>query len=326
MQLSIILVNWKSTEFTCNCIASIHTYASGIEHEIIVVDSASPDNSVDILGTIPDIQFIASPVNLGFGLANNLGARRSRGQVLLFLNPDTLLICRAIDEMLRCLLSQPAAGAVGCRLLNSDMSLQEDCVQAFPTIMNQFLDNQWIRARFPRSPLWGVTAPTGDCEATPVPVEAISGACLMVPRSVFDQAGGFSRDYFMYGEDVDLCYKIHQAGWNIYHVPHAAIVHYGGRSSGQQRENAFSDVMMRESVYRFFLRTRGIVYAQTFRAAICFASLLRLALLAAGRLSFFNQATRDRLRYTFRRWTRILRWSIGLEPWSKSLPVTGPAR
>ncbi len=323
MQISIIIVNWKSAELIRDCVASIRSYTAGVDYEIIVVDNASPDGSVHILAAIPDIQLIASTINLGFGRANNLGAARSRGKVLFFLNPDTLLVSRAIEEMARWIDFEPAAGAVGCRQLNSDLSLQSDCVQAYPTIANQLLDNRWIRDRFPGGRLWGVRAPVGEGNAVPVIVEAVSGACLMVPRHVFEQVGGFSRDFFMYGEDIDLCYRIHEAGWKIYHLPNVSIVHYGGCSSGQHREAAFGDVAMRESVYRFLLRTRGVLYAHVFRAAICFASLLRLTILAAGQVSIPNKSMRRRFTSTFNRWLRILRWSIGLEPWAKSLPGAG---
>lgn len=323
MQLSIIIVNWKSADFVRQCVASIRAYSRGIEYEIIVVDNASPDDSLTALRDIPGVQLIASPINLGFGGANNLGVANSHGQALLFLNPDTLLVSPAIEAMVQCLDSWPLTGAAGCRLLNDDGSLQTSCVQAYPTISNQVLDNEWIRARFSRARLWGPAAPEIPGHETPLPVEAVSGACLMVPRVIFEQIGGFSNRFFMYGEDIDLCYRIHKAGWKILHVPQATIIHYGGRSSGQRDDAAFGDVVMRESVYRLLLHTRGWVYAQGFRMAICLASLVRLAMLAAGRVSLLDKTKRSRLTSTFSRWLRILRWSLGLERWARALSGAG---
>lgn len=326
MDLSVVIVNWKSAELTRECVASIRCYTSGITYEIIVVDNASPDDSVCILRQIAGIQVIASSRNLGFGGANNLGARQSRGRAVLFLNPDTLLVSRAIEQMLAFLASETAAGVVGCRLLNSDLSPQTECVQPFPTILNQFLDNERIKALFPKARLWGHSGPHGSAERAPVQVEALSGACVMVPRTILDAVGGFSNGYFMYGEDIDLCYKIRKAGWKIYQVPQATIVHYGGRSTDQCDDNAFHDVAMRESVYRFLLRTRGAGYAAGYRLAMTCASLVRLAVLAARRIPMVGRVRKPGLTFTFTRWLRVLKWSIGLESWASVLSDSGVAQ
>jgi len=319
MDLSIIIVNWKSAKLIRDCVATIRRYTSGITYEVIVVDNASPDDSLRVLKQIAGIQVIASACNLGFGGANNLGVQRSCGRVVLFLNPDTILVSRAIEQMLNCVDSDSFAGAVGCRLLNSDLSPQTECVQPFPTILNQLLDNEWIKSLFPRARLWGQNEPHGSAESTPFHVEALSGACVMVPRTILEMVGGFSAGYFMYGEDIDLCYKIRKAGWKIYQVPQATIVHYGGRSTDQCDDNAFRDVAMRESVYRFLLHTRGTLYATGYRLAMTCAALVRVVLLVIARTLVIGRQKRPRLTFTFTRWLRVLRWSVGLESWASLL-------
>ena len=127
MTLSIIIVNWNSTDYLRECIASIYEWTRGVTFEIIVVDNASPDEDVDVLKIqFPDIRLLKSATNLGFAGANNYGFRCSSGEVVLFLNPDTKLISPAIDVLLKHKNDLPKAGIVGCKLLNSDLSVQTD--------------------------------------------------------------------------------------------------------------------------------------------------------------------------------------------------------
>ena len=199
--------------------------------------------------------FVQSKVNVGFARANNLGVRHAKGHNLLFLNPDTEFVENSLDVLLGHLATLPQAGALGCKLLNSDRSVQTSCIQSFPTVVNQILDSDFLRRRFPRSRLWGM-APLHSERLSPSQVEVISGACLLMKREVFERVGGFSETYFMYGEDLDLCFKIQQAGFHNYYVPDTSIIHYGGGSTRQSVSN-FSAVMMRESVFRFFSANRG---------------------------------------------------------------------
>src|SRR5262249_2706071 len=156
-----------------------------------------------------------SKKNLGFAGANNAAFAHSRGRNVLFLNPDTEVMGNALSVMCSALDAIPDAGGVGCTLLNSDLSLQTSCIQAFPSILNQTLDFDFLQHLFPKSTLWGMRplyAPAGPA----VTVDIISGACLMVRRITFEQVGQFSTDYFMYAEDMDLCYKFTLAGWRNY--------------------------------------------------------------------------------------------------------------
>jgi hypothetical protein len=212
--------------------------------------------------------------------------------------------------LVRHLESLPRAGAVGCRLLNADGSLQTSCVQSFPTIFNQALDAEFLRRRFPRWKLWGTEALLAS-DSQPWEVEAVSGACILVRKEIFDKVRGFSPCYFMYGEDLDLCFKIRQAGYAVYHVPQTSLVHFGGGCTGRSAGD-FSNVMMRESVYRFLRRNRGVVTAIGYRAALAVASLVRLVsilpLLLVSRHRVVRHGTGS-----LAKWGAILRWSVGLE-------------
>ena len=181
---------------------------AGLEFEIIVIDSASFDGCAEMLRKeFPQVRFIQSQENLGFAKSNNLAFRSATGESVLFLNPDTEIVGPAINVLHSALKMLPDAGVVGGRLLNSDGTVQTSCVQAFPTILNQLLNAESLRRRFPRSRLWGM-APLFDAGTKPKLVEAISGACVMLPRLLLEKIGVFSKDYFMYSEDIDLSYKV----------------------------------------------------------------------------------------------------------------------
>jgi len=219
MDVSVVIINWNSKEFLRTCIRSLELVSRELRFEIIVVDNASHDGCGEMLKSeFPHVIFIQSEKNLGFSSGNNLGARRATGRNLLFLNPDTELIEDSISVLSSRLDCLPFAGAVGCKLLNSDGTLQTSCIQAFPTVINQFLDSDFLRERFPRSSLWGTVAFL-DLGKSPKVVQAVSGACVMVKRDIFEKVGGWTEAYFMYGEDLDLSYKIQMAGCNVYMFP-----------------------------------------------------------------------------------------------------------
>lgn len=318
MDVSIIIVNWNSAEYAAASIGSIRKFSDGLRYEVIVVDNASSDSSTTTLRKIPGIHFIASPVNLGFAGANNLGFRLASGRAVLFLNPDTLLTTPAVRLMYEFLQSDPSVGVVGARQLNADLSLQKACIQTVPTLVNQIADSEWLRRRFPRARLWGTNSSLAYNAREPIPVDAVSGACIMVRRTVLESVGAFSTDYFMYAEDVDLCYRIAQSGWKIVHVPAAQLIHYGGKSSEQRESEGFASVATCRSVYDFFRKQKGTSYAFVYRVCMGGAALTRLAILAAGRL-ISPAEYQLRIRAATKRWRHILHWCVGIHQWDGAL-------
>lgn len=276
--LSIIIVNWNSTAWLLKCLESVYAQTHETTIEIIVVDNASPDGDVGIVKErYPDVVLIESPANLGFAGANNLGFHASTGEYLVFLNPDTELLNPAFDLMLRQVRSLPSVGAAGCTLLNEDQSIQTACIQTFPTILNQLLDIDAIRNRYPACSLWNI-APLFAGGTQPSRVEVISGACVLFRREVFAQVGQFSEDYFMYAEDLDLSYKAAQAGFTNYYIPQGRIIHFGGKSSVRRR----AVVMKWRSILLYIAKHRGVGYQLAFRVAMASSALARLVLLLAA--------------------------------------------
>jgi len=299
--LSIIIVNWNSTAYILKCVESIYANTHEIEFEIIVVDNASPDGDIDIVKQrYPEVVLIESRTNLGFARANNIGYRASRGEFVVFLNPDTILINPAFDLMLRQVRSLPAVGAVGCKLLNKDQSVQTSAIQTFPTILNQLLDLDVLRNRFPACPLWNI-APLYADGTQSSRVEVISGACVMVRREVFAHIGQFSEEYFMYAEDLDLCCKAAKAGFANFYIPHGQIIHYGGGSSVPR-----GAVLMKwRSILKYVAKHRGYSYQLAFRATMTCSALVRVAVLIAL-VALRRGARRNAARGTLVKWCLIL--------------------
>jgi len=312
--LSIIIINWNSVEYLKKCLHSIYSRTNNLSFEVIVVDNASHDGCDEFIrNEFLQVKFIQSDENIGFARANNLGYEYSSGRNLLFLNPDTEIFDSAINIMFSYLELLPDAGAVGCKLLNSDLSIQTSCIQPFPTILNQALAAEHLRLRFPKLKLWGIK-PLFFNSGNPEEVEVISGACIMVKKKIFEQVGMFSEDYFMYSEDVDLCYKIQQSGYKSFYISNASVVHHGSGSSRKEQNNYFSILLMRESRMKFFRKTRGKIYANLYRLSIIVVSLFRLILILSM-LPINRYLVKDfyDLRYSFHKWKKILRWSFGLK-------------
>jgi GT2 family glycosyltransferase len=321
VDLSIIIVNWKSVAYLRDCLRSIYYHANEMNLEIIVVDNASGDGCPEFLADeFPTVHCVASAENLGFAGANNRGVRHATGRNLLFLNPDTVVMGNALQTMMATLDSMIDAGVVGAMLLNSDFSVQTSCVGSFPTILNQMLDAEELRKRFPCLRLWGMQA-LFDTNTAPASVDSISGACLMMKSRTFAEAGGFSTDYFMYAEDVDLCFKVKRAGLRNYLVSSARVVHHGGRSSANEPQNNFAAVLMRESRLRWLRTWRGRTYAALYRASTALVAGCRVAVLEAGIAIVRGGDRKTSLGYSAEKWSKILRWSLGLEPWAKKLTM-----
>lgn len=311
MELSIICVNWNSADYLRDCIASVYEHTRDIAFEIIVVDNASTQEGVDALKEqFPEVTIIKSAKNLGFAGANNLGFRHSTGAYVLLLNPDTKLISPAINVMLGHMKTLAEAGIVGCRLLNTDLSVQLTAIQKFPTILNQVLDLEYLQVRWPHCSLWEI-APLFSRDVKLVKVEVISGACMLLRRQVFEQVGMFSEDYFMYAEDIDLNYKVKRAGFTNYYVGEATMIHHGGKSSSRQDVSYWATIMKYRAMRKLFQKMRGGLYGSLYRVAMGCAAVGRLMVLGLAYPLGNIVWDREALRFATRKWAVILGWALG---------------
>ncbi len=260
VDVSVVIVTYNVREFLEQALRSVERASAGLAVEVWVVDNDSADGSAAMVRErFPDVRLIENRENVGFATANNQAIRRAAGRHVLVLNPDTILQEDTLRTMARFMDDHPEAGAVGCRILNPDGTFAPESRRAFPTPAVAFYRIAGLSRLFPHSPTFGrynlTHLPVDEvCE-----VDALSGSCMMVRRSAVVRvpgpgvqdadasagasdacapaptparaAGLLDEAFFMYGEDLDWCYRIQQAGWRIYYTPETQIVHYKGEST-----------------------------------------------------------------------------------------------
>ncbi|MFB3056355.1 MAG: glycosyltransferase [Ignavibacteriaceae bacterium] len=236
MELSIIIVNYNVKEFLQNLLHSIEKASLNISHEIIIVDNASDDGSVELIREkFPSVKLIANTENLGFGKANNQALEVAKGKYLLLINPDAIVSEDTLYNMIHFFKDNPEAGLAGCKILNPDGTLQLACRRSFPGPWTSFCKVTGLSNFFPRSRLFARYNLTYLDEDQSYEVDAISGSFMMMKSEVLNTVSGFDEEFFMYGEDLDLCYRIQQAGFKVFYVHTTQIIHYKGESTKRSR-------------------------------------------------------------------------------------------
>ena len=240
MDLSIIVVSYNTRQLLDDCLRSLYAAAAppgGME--VIVVDNASADGSPEMVRQrYPQARLIVSDENRGYSAANNLGSAAATGDTLLFLNSDTVVAADALVRPLRYLQDHPAAGALTVRLVYPTGERDHDNHRGFPTPWNAFCHFTLLSRLFPNSPRFNGYFRSYEDFAAVHPVPVIAGSYMMMPRALDRQLGGWDETYFFYGEDIDYCYRIHEAGYQIIYYPLVEVVHYKGASSGLRKESA----------------------------------------------------------------------------------------
>ncbi len=232
LDLSIIIVNYNVKEFLQNLIHSINKASQTISAEIIVVDNASDDGSVEFIREkFPEVKLFANDKNLGFSKANNIGLKAAKGKYLLLLNPDTLVREDTFTKMIEFFETHTDAGLAGCKILNPDGTLQLACRRSFPGPWTSFTKVTGLSSLFPNSKLFARYNLSYLNENQTYEVDAISGSFMMFPRKVYEKVGGLDEQFFMYGEDLDLCFRIQKSGSKVYYVHSTQIIHYKGEST-----------------------------------------------------------------------------------------------
>jgi GT2 family glycosyltransferase len=228
VDLSICVPYYGEIAYLRHCLASLPHPLHDFTGEIIVVDDASPEPcAATVREEFPHVRVIENEINLGFTGAVNRAVRASSGRYVLLLNADTKVL-EGVSELVAYLEENPDVGAVGPRLLNPDGSFQPQCRRGRLTPASAFGYASGLDRRFPRSKL-GEYLERWREEAEEQDVAALSGACMMVRRDLLDVMGGLCEDFVMYGEDLDLCYRIGDAGWRVVYSPRAKVIHAGGR-------------------------------------------------------------------------------------------------
>lgn len=250
MKLTVIIVNYNVKYYLEQCLDSLHKALENVEAEIYVVDNHSRDGSVEYLtANSRDIHIISSPHNLGFARANNLAISQSHGENILLLNPDTIVGEHVIKECLLFLEKHEDAGAVGVRMLKCDGSDAKESRRGLPTPMTAFYKMIGLCDRFPFSHRFAHYYLSYLPWDRPAKIEVVSGAFFMIRHKLLDEIGLLDEDFFMYGEDIDLSYRIYKAGWESWYLPQQ-ILHYKGEST---QKSSFRYVhVFYEAMFIFF--------------------------------------------------------------------------
>jgi GT2 family glycosyltransferase len=234
--LSVIIINWNTRDLLCQCLEAVKTHADDLRLQIIVVDNHSSDRSPEMVEQdFPDVLLIKNKENKGYGRAGNQGLKAAKGKYVLILNSDVKVNPHCLNEMFRFMESHPDVGASSCRLTFPDGSLQHSC-RKFPDFKTYLLMLLGIRFLFPRMKLFREYLMLDWDHSDIREVNQIMGSFLFLRRDVLNQVGGFDEQFWMYFEEVDLCLRIHKAGWKIMHDPHASAVHFLSKSSEQWGE------------------------------------------------------------------------------------------
>jgi GT2 family glycosyltransferase len=231
VQVSIIVVNYRTCDLTLACLASVYRETRDSTFEVIVVDNASGDGSAERIGAMfPQVRLIASQDNLGFARANNLAAKEARGDRLLLLNPDTVVLDRAVDRLVAFADARPGARVWGGRTIFGDGSLNPTSCWGAPSPWAWLARGLGLARVFSGSRLFDPEPMRWWDRTTEREVAVITGCYLLIDRDLWETLGGFDPDFIMYGEDIDLCLRAARHGARPVVCPDSCIVHYGGKS------------------------------------------------------------------------------------------------
>ncbi len=280
MDLSIIIVNYNVKEFLQNLLTSLFKAVTNISSEIIVVDNGSDDGSVELLREkFPQVTLIANNENLGFSKANNLALKIAKGKFLLLLNPDTIVQEDTFEKLIKFFNDHQDAGMTGCKILNPDGTLQLACRRSFPGPWTSFCKVSGLSALFPNSKLFARYNLTFMDENQSYEVDAVSGSFMMVRREVFEKIGGLDEQFFMYGEDLDWCYRVQKTGWKVYYVHETTIIHYKGEST---KRSSLDET-------KVFYNAMDLFVKKHFASSLLVEIILRLAIIFRQLLAFLGK-------------------------------------
>ena len=238
MKLSVIIVNYIVAYFLEQCLQSVSTAVKGIDAEVFVVDNSSVDNSVEMVQQkFPWVQLIANKDNLGFAKANNQAIRSAQGEYILLLNPDTVVEADTFRLTLDFMDAHPQAGGLGVKMVDGKGTFLPESKRSLPVPDVAFYKIFGLSKIFKKSKKFGKYHLTYLNENDINEVEVLSGAFMMLRKNVLDKIGLLDEDYFMYGEDIDLSYRITQAGYKNYYFPLTRIIHYKGESTKKSSIN-----------------------------------------------------------------------------------------
>jgi len=289
IDVSVVIVSYNTRQFLLRCLASV--LRTALPLEVIVVDNASSDGSAEAVASeYPQVRLVRNATNVGFAAATNQGLSQAGGRYLVLLNPDTEVCSGALEAMVEFLDHEPQVGVAGPQLRYPNGQRQHSCF-TFPTLLMSFLDFFPINYRLANSRLNGRYS--WDDGGIPFAIDHPLGACMVVRREAIEQVGMLDEGFFIYCEEVDWCWRFKKAGWKVYCVPEAIVVHHEAQSTRQRAPAMF--VELHRSRHRLFAKHRSPLFCWATR------QIVRLGL----------------LREMYRAHRRYRKGEIGVEEYSR---------
>lgn len=282
-EADIIIVTYNSAWDLARCLDSILRQKTRYRYRVTVVDNASTDGTAGIVRLrYTEVSLLLSGQNRGFAKANNLAIGQTHGKYVVLLNPDTEVKAGALDMLLDFLEAHPEVGAVGPKLLNANGTMQLTG-NTFPSLRNLLFETFFLDRLFPKSRLFGAHKLSFWDRREPAPVDWVMGACVAVRREAGNKVGWLDEDFFMYFEETDFCWRLRAAGYKVYYVPAAEVVHFGG--TGLKAYSGPKVVMWHRSLLHYFRRHHPEKLLWL-RLVILLRSLLRSGLWFVSSLRF----------------------------------------
>lgn len=296
-RVSVVIVNWKTPRLLTNCLQSVFADPSSHDFEIFVVDNASGDGSVEMISErFPAVRVMANSQNVGFPKACNQAISQAKGRYILLLNPDTLVVGDAISKLANFMDGKSDCGAAGPKVLNPDGSLQLACRRSFPDPLAALFRVTYLSRLFPRHPLFAKYNLTYEDPDQVLEVDGVSGSAMMVRGSAVDVVGMLDDEWFMYGEELDWCWRIKQAGMSVFYYPGSVIFHYHGAASRLRPVKA--TIALHHGLYLFYRKHIAPQYPAPFNWLVYMGIWLRAVIfvvLGAARTALWGrkEAPRD---------------------------------
>jgi len=270
--ISIIIVSYNTKDMTQECLESLYTNTPGLNCQVIVIDNASGDGSVEMVQRdFPHAELIANDTNKGFAAANNQGFLIAKAPLVLLLNSDTLVLGSVIQNSVKYMLDHLDVGAFACRVLNSDRTTQKTCSQ-YPTFRNIFFMAIGLDRLYP-SRIFGQYQYKGWDRNYERDVEVISGCYLLTRKEILQNLGGLDEDFFFFGEETEWCMRIRKSGWKLRFSPVGEIIHHGGGSAKKLKYKR--DLMLTNALVRFHQKTGGQFAAIAMYCLLFFFNAIR---------------------------------------------------
>ena len=258
MDLSIIIVNWNGGNFLEKCLNSIYKTIKNLDFEVFVVDNASSDLSLNCLKKFPEMNLIKNTENKGFAQANNQAIKKSKGNYILLLNPDTILLKNSIQKMISYMSKNEDIGVLGCKLLNPDGSVQPSC-HAFLTLPHVFFEVSQMDKIFPKNKFFtNFFKPLTKFKLfmnystpeKPIEVESVMGSCYMIRKESLSKTGLLDENFFLYHEEMELSYRIWQKGYKVIFFPYSTVIHYNKHATEKNKNKVYYERF--KSILYFF--------------------------------------------------------------------------